>query len=88
MKGGELKKVNCSPKPKTEMNDFSCYTNKGLNKLKELWNTRHPDSKITTNNPKEIHKKLSDYLENVCNKESCWLKQKFVDIKISKEIKT
>ena len=48
MKGG-TKKVNCSPKPEAEINDFSCYTDKSLHKLKELWNARHPDAKITTN---------------------------------------
>lgn len=74
IKGG-TKKVNCSPKPKTEMNDFTCYTNEGLYKLKELWNARHQDSKIVTNNPKEIHRQISEKLNNVCNKESCWLKQ-------------
>jgi len=72
----ELKQVNCSPKDKNEMNDFSCYTDKALFKLRDKWNLRHPDVKITTNEPKEIHGLLKNYLSNVCNKESCWLKQK------------
>lgn len=72
----KLLKVNCSPKDKTEINDFSCYTDKSLFKLRDLWNARHPDSKINTNDPKEIHAKITNYLGNVCNKESCWLKQK------------
>jgi hypothetical protein len=72
----KLKKVNCSPKPKDEVNDYSCYTNKSLYKLRDLWNARHPDVKITTNSPKEIHQQLSEKLGSVCNKESCWLKQK------------
>jgi len=71
----KLKKVNCSPKPKNEINDFTCYTNETLYRLRDLWNARHPDSKIKSNSPKEIHNMLSDYLSNVCNKESCWLKQ-------------
>jgi hypothetical protein len=71
-----FKKVNCSPKDKKEMNDFSCYTDKSLHKLKEIWNVKHPDMKINTNNTKEIHKQLSEYLKNVCSKESCWLKRK------------
>ena len=70
------KKVNCSPKSKDEINDFSCYTDKSLYKLRDLWNARHPDSVIDTNSPKEIHSILSKKLENVCNTESCWLKQK------------
>jgi hypothetical protein len=71
-----LQKINCSPKDKNEVNDFSCYTDKSLFKLRDKWNSRHPDVKILTNEPKEIHKLLSNYLKNVCNKESCWLKQK------------
>ena len=72
----KLKKLNCSPKPKGEMNNFSCYTNKSLYKLRDLWNARHPDVKIKTNSPKEIHRLISEYLKGVCNKESCWIKQK------------
>ena len=75
-KNMQLSKVNCSPKPKGEINDFSCYSNKSLYKLRDLWNARHPDAKITSNLPKEIHEKISKHLSNICNKESCWLKQK------------
>lgn len=71
-----LKKINCSPKPKDEINDFTCYTNKSLIKLRDLWNARHPDVKISSSSPKEIHKLLSEKLSNACNKESCWLRQK------------
>jgi hypothetical protein len=71
-----LQKVNCSPKSKNELNNFTCYTNKSLYKLKDLWNARHPDVKITTTSPKEIHHQLSEKLSGVCSKESCWLKQK------------
>jgi len=75
-KSVKLKKQNCSPKPKNEINHFSCYTNKTLLRLRDLWNARHPDAKINTNSPKEIHKQISEMLGGVCNKESCWLKQK------------
>lgn len=75
-KSVKLKKQNCSPKPKNEINHFSCYTNKTLLRLRDLWNARHPDAKINTNSPKEIHKRISEMLSGVCNKESCWLKQR------------
>jgi len=71
-----LQKVNCSPKEKGRMNNFTCYTSKSLFKLKELWNARHPDVKINASSPKEIHHQLSDKFKGVCSKESCWLKQK------------
>jgi hypothetical protein len=83
----KLKKMNCSPKPKGEMNNFSCYTNKSLFKLKSLWNSRHPDVKIKTNEPKEIHEELTRYLSSVCNKESCWLKQKGILSARDRELK-
>ena len=76
IKNVNLEKINCSPKPKGEINDFSCYTNKSLYKLRDLWNARHPDVKITSNSPKEIHRFITEKLSGVCNKESCWLKQK------------
>jgi len=74
--GKKLKKVNCSPKPKGELNEFSCYSNKSIIKLRDQWNARHPDVKINSNSPKEIHQKLSEFLKDVCNNEACWLKQK------------
>ena len=76
IKNINLEKINCSPKPKGEINDFSCYTNKSLYKLRDLWNARHPDVKITSNSPKEIHRFITEKLSGICNKESCWLKQK------------
>jgi hypothetical protein len=82
----KLKKLNCSPKSKGEMNKFTCYTNKSLYKLRDLWNARHPDAKINSNTPKEIHYLLSQKLSNVCNKESCWLKQKAEFGKISSDM--
>ena len=86
LKGNQLKKVNCSPKPKGEINVFSCYSNKSLYKLRDLWNARHPDVKIYSNSPKEIHNQISSKLSRICNKESCWLKQKAQFGPISSEI--
>jgi hypothetical protein len=74
----KLKKINCSPKPKGELNHFTCYTNKDLIYLRDHWNARHPDSKINSNSPKEIHNKLTEYLKDICNNEACWLKQKTI----------
>lgn len=78
--------MNCSPKDKKEINNFTCYTDKSLYKLRDLWNARHPDVKINTNNTKEIHKLLTEYLSDLCNKESCWIKQKKVFGSINSEM--
>jgi hypothetical protein len=85
-RGGLLKKLRCSPKETGKMNTFSCYTDKSLYKLRDLWNARHPDALIQSNDSIEIHAILSRYLSRVCNKESCWLKQEFVKGKLSSDI--
>jgi len=69
-------KLNCSPKDKNELNNFSCYTNKSLIRLKNLWNARHPDMQIKSNEAIIIHSFISKHLNNVCNNELCWLSQK------------
>lgn len=84
--GKTFKKVNCSPKPKGEMNDFTCYTNKDLFYLRDHWNARHPDVKITSNVPEEVHQQLTQHLKNVCSNEACWLKQKTMFGKLESEL--
>lgn len=80
------KKLRCSPN--LDKNDFSCFDDENLAKLKTLWNRRHPDSPINTNDSKEIWSQMKQNLNNVCSKESCWIKQHFVnDKKIRKELK-
>ena len=57
-------------------------------KLRDLWNARHPDSvsRIDSNDSKEIWLKLQKNMNDTCNKESCWLKQKFVEGKLNNEL--
>ena len=47
-----------------------------LHKLKEFWNARHPDVKIITNVEKDIWKALKEHMANICESETCWLRQK------------
>jgi len=79
-------KLRCSPK--STKKDYTCLEDETLIKLKEFWNARHPDSKIEYNNSREIWESLNNKLSGVCNKESCWLKQKFVDGKLNDALKT
>jgi len=80
-----MKKLSCSPKEKGKSNNFSCYTDESLYKLRDLWNARHPDALINSNDPKEIHSQLTIYLKSTCNKESCWLKQQFAVGKVGND---
>lgn len=84
-----IKKNKAFKKPKCSLarnNSFTCYTNDALLRLRNLWNSRHPDGKIESSNPKEIWKGLRDNMINVCDRESCWLKQKFVDNNVASEL--
>jgi hypothetical protein len=51
-----------------------------------MWNARHPDKKITTNDSKEIWQMLKNYYAKVCNKESCWVRQMTKGTKMEKEL--
>ena len=80
----KLVKLRCSPKE--HKNGFSCLDDDTLYKLKDLWNARHPDAIINSNDSREIWENLKQNMSGVCNKESCWLKQNFVNGKLDKEL--
>lgn len=79
-----MKKLRCSP---TAENKFTCYSNKSLTHMKELWNKRHPDTTIKTNNPREIWEQLREHLSSVCSTEACWLRQKFMENNLTNELR-
>jgi hypothetical protein len=79
-----FKKLSCSPENKGK--NYTCYSEEDLLKLKETWNNRHPDNPITTNNTKIIWKQLKDYYINICNKESCWVRQMVKNTELEKQL--
>lgn len=87
---GDLKSiegVSCSMgRKKEDSKTASCYTDEHLYKLQHLWNMRHPDAKIMSNDPKKIRTELQKHLSGVCSTEACWLRQKFVDNPTAKQI--
>lgn len=72
----EIKKANCSPSAREK--SYTCYSEDALNKMKNLWNKRHPDALITETEPKGIWRALKDKMKNICNVETCWLRQNFM----------
>ena len=80
----QFKNLNCSPK---QPYDFTCYSKESLNKLKTLWNARHPDAKILTNNSKNIWISLKNYMNDICSNEKCWLNQEFMKNYSNKTLK-
>lgn len=78
-----FKKLNCSSnKTRTQ----TCYSNKSLEKIKKMWNKRHPNNSIKTNDSIEIWKQLRNKLDDVCSTERCWIKQKFMENNLDKEL--
>jgi hypothetical protein len=82
----ELVNLNCSPKDKNEVKEYTCYTDEDLQKLRDMWNARHPDKPINTNDSKEIWDMLKNYYANICNKESCWIRQMTKGTKMEEEL--
>ena len=82
-----FKKDSCTPvKNKDEIMKYTCYTKDALKKMKTLWNARHPDVKIKTNSPKKIWEQLKKNMASSCDRESCWLNQKWLDQGMTKEL--
>ena len=64
----------CGPRKKDGVNQFTCYTNDMLEKLKEMWNNKHPDNPIRTTIPIEIWKDYQMRIGELCDNEECWMK--------------
>ena len=77
-------KAKCAPS--AEKKDYTCYSDSALIKMRNLWNARHPDSKINTDISREIWKQLKLNMEDVCNSENCWLKQGFIENNLDSEL--
>jgi hypothetical protein len=83
----KFKKLNCSPENKhNKHNEYTCYSENDLVKIKDMWNARHPDKPIKTNNSKQIWQQLKHYYASICNKESCWVRQMTKNTKMEQEL--
>ena len=80
----KLKKQQCGPNGSGRK--YTCIRDQSICKLKTLWNKRHPDNKIQNGSIRHTWAHLQKKLKNVCNKESCWLKQKFAKGGIGNEL--
>jgi len=71
--GISYKKRICGPRKKEDVNHFSCYTNDILEKIKDMWNKKHPDNPIHTTIPIEIWKEYQMKIGRICDNEECWI---------------
>ena len=76
--------LKCAPNKRE--NDYTCYSDDSLLKIRNYWNIRHPDKRINTTEPRVIWTELKNNMSNTCNIESCWLRQKFVKENLDKEL--
>lgn len=81
----EFKKAKCAPTTNS-VGEFTCYSDKALQKMRDLWNIRHPDCKIQDKSPREIWLSLRDYMGDVCDNEACWLKNKFIEQELDPDL--
>lgn len=77
-------KLNCSPENKNK--EYTCYSDKDLFKLRDMWNERHSDNVLTTKDTQKIWQHLKEYYATICNKESCWVRQMTKNTKLEKEL--
>ena len=81
-----FKPLKCSPKNKDKVLGYTCYTSESLHKLKMIWNARHPDVLIKSNEPKEIWDQLRRNMSTSCNSEACWLRHQCIKHDIDKNL--
>jgi len=79
-----MKNETCSPLKKKS---YTCYSSESLHKLKNLWNARHPDVSIKATDDKEIWNALKKHMGNLCENESCWMRQGFAKHGLTNEMK-
>jgi hypothetical protein len=85
----KIKKINCSPISLISSNSkkkYTCYSDDSLIKMKNIWNVKYPDNKINDTQPKMIWESFQRKLSNICDKESCWLKQEFIKNNVDSEL--
>lgn len=75
----------CAPHSDSVQNKFTCYSNESLEKMKRLWNGKHPDARIESNDPRKIWEQLKQNMQYVCKNEACWLRQNFAKNGLDKD---
>ncbi len=73
-----FQKARCSPVTASDNLRFTCFTSRGLHRLRDVWNMRHSDLKITSNDPRKIWDSLRKYMRSSCDNEMCWLRQQCI----------
>jgi hypothetical protein len=80
-----FKQLRCHLGKKTRKKN-TCFDDKTILFLKNLWNARHPDVKIAETNPEKIWIELKNKLKE-CSHEICWIEKVVSDPDVKKKLK-
>lgn len=80
-----FKQLRCHLGRKTRKK-HTCFDDKTILFLKDLWNSRHPDVKISETNPEKIWVELKNKLKE-CSHEICWIENVVTDPEVKKKLK-
>jgi hypothetical protein len=80
------RKDRCAPGRDGDKLNFTCYSPDALHGIKELWNARHPDKLISSNDSEVIWRDLKKYIGSACRRESCWIRQNFISSGLDPEL--
>jgi hypothetical protein len=80
-----FKQLRCHLGRKTRKK-HTCFDDKTIFFLKDLWNRRHPDVKIAETNPEKIWVELKNKLKE-CSHEICWIENVVSDPEVKKKLK-
>lgn len=80
-----FKQLRCHLGKKTRKK-HTCFDDKTIFFLKNLWNLRHPDVKILETNPEKIWIELKNKLKE-CSHEICWIENVVSDPEVKKKLK-
>lgn len=80
-----FKQLRCHLGKKTRKK-HTCLDDKTIFLLKDLWNLRHPDVKITDTNPEKIWIEIKNKLKE-CSHEICWIENIVTDPEVKKKLK-
>jgi hypothetical protein len=80
-----FKQLRCHLGKKTRKR-HTCFDDKTIFFLRDLWNSRHPDVKIAETNPEKIWVELKNKLKQ-CSHEICWIENVVSDPEVKKKLK-
>ena len=86
-----FQKLQCHPrnytsKKQSKLNQ-SCFDDKTLGLMKQIWNRRYPDNPIRARGTKQLWSAFKKHMNNSCSNEMCWIDSAVNDEVLKKKLK-